>query len=231
MIHCLIIDDEPLALQLLAQYAERSTDLVLIKTFSNPIEALHFLNSHTIDLVFLDIQMPELTGIQLMKIINQKYEIIVTTAYSNYALEGYEFDVVDYLLKPISLDRFLIAVEKVKKRLSSSTERIKTSSAKKFFFVKSGHKTLRINFVDILRLESQGDYVAIILPHKIVLTLENLSYFEGVLPTDNFIRIHRSHIICLSKIDFIERNRVVINKAFIPISISYQKKFQEKIKY
>ncbi|MEL6942022.1 MAG: LytTR family DNA-binding domain-containing protein, partial [Bacteroidota bacterium] len=170
--------------------------------------------------------------IQLMKITKVKYEIILTTAYDQYALEGYDFDVVDYLLKPISLDRFMLAVEKAKKRIQQETSAIvvkETTSSKDYIFVKSGYKTLKINLSEILHLESLGDYVAIHTDTEKILTLENMSYFEESLPKEDFIRIHRSHIISISKIDFIEKNRVVIAERYIPISASYQALFWERI--
>lgn len=232
MIKCLIIDDEPLAIQLLADYVQKSKDLELVNTFSNPIEALHFLSENEVDLLFLDIQMPELTGIQLMKITKGKYEVILTTAYDQYALEGYDFDVIDYLMKPISLDRFMLAIEKAKKRMEAEGPTVVVKepiNAKDYIFVKSGYKTLKINLSDILHLESLGDYVAIHTKTEKILTLENMSHFETVLPKEDFLRVHRSHIIALSKIDFIERNRIVIQEKYIPISASYQAAFWERI--
>lgn len=236
MIKCLIIDDEPLAGQLLEVYTQRSPDLEHLATFSDPIEALHFLNEHKVDLLFLDIQMPELTGIQLMKITKGQYDIILTTAYKEYALEGYEFDVVDYLLKPISLDRFFLAVEKVKKRRStplapSHEPRDKNApvNSPDYLFIKSGHKTVRIDLADVYRLESLDNYVAIYTQEEKILTLENMSHFAEHLPAGNFIRVHRSHIVALDKIDFIERNRIVIQGNYIPISNSYRDAFWERV--
>jgi len=232
MIKCIIIDDEPLAIQLLADYVQKSKGLELVNTFSNPIEALHFLSENEVDLLFLDIQMPELTGIQLMKITKGKYQVVLTTAYDQYALEGYDFDVVDYLLKPISLDRFMLAIEKVKKRIQKETPTVmvkETNNFKEYIFVKSGYKTLKINLSEILHLESLGDYVAIHTTTEKILTLENMSHFEEILSSEGFLRIHRSHIIALSKIDFIERNRIVIKERYIPISASYQASFWKKI--
>jgi len=235
MIRCIIIDDEPLAGQLLAAYAARSADLELSGTFSNPIEALHFLGDNEVDLLFLDIQMPELTGIQLMKITKGKYQIVLTTAYEQYALESYEFAVTDYLLKPISLDRFLLAVEKVKSRRetpASTTPSAPASAppARNFLFVKSGHKTMRINYTDIIRLESMSNYVTIHTPTEKIMTLENMSALVESLPADRFVRIHRSHAIALDKIDFIERNRVVINDEYLPISDGYREAFWKLVK-
>ncbi|MEM9887826.1 MAG: LytTR family DNA-binding domain-containing protein [Bacteroidota bacterium] len=232
MIKCLIIDDEPLAVQLLADYVQKSKDLELINTFSNPIEALHFLSTQQVDLLFLDIQMPELTGIQLMKIANGKYDFILTTAYDQYALDSYNFDVIDYLLKPITLDRFMIAVEKAKKRRTSNTTPAATTEKainKVYIFIKSGYKTLKINLSDIYHLESLGDYVAIYTAKEKILSLENMSHFEATLPEEDFIRVHRSHIIALAKIDFIERNRIVIQEKYIPISASYQQAFWARV--
>lgn len=243
MINCLIIDDEPLAAQLLAAYAERSPDLNVLATFSNPINALHFLGDHSVDLLFLDIQMPELTGIQLLKITNGKYQVVLTTAYEQFALESYEFDVADYLLKPISLDRFLLAVEKVKTRLAVTDSNTidKTTPAgvvapsqavsqlKDYLFIKSGHKTVRLNLSDILRLESMSNYVTIYTPTEKIMTLENMSQLAEMLPDNEFVRVHRSHLVALSKIDFVERNRIVIAGTYIPISDSYKDDFWSRV--
>lgn len=248
MINCIIIDDEPLAGQLLAAYAERSPNLNVLGTFSNPIEALHFLSDNQVDLLFLDIQMPELTGIQLMKITKGKYQVVLTTAYEQYALESYEFDVADYLLKPISLDRFLLAVEKVKGRLATvvtptiSTEDVPKSDSpsdqvsvtstpiqKGYIFIKSGHKTIRLNLSDIIRLESMSNYVTIYTPTEKIMTLENMGQLAKSLPENEFVRVHRSHLVALAKIDFVERNRIVIGETYIPISDSYKEKFWDRV--
>ncbi|MEM6770454.1 MAG: LytTR family DNA-binding domain-containing protein [Bacteroidota bacterium] len=235
MIRCLIIDDEPLAGQLLAAYAVRSADLELLETFSNPIEALHFLGDNAVDLLFLDIQMPELTGIQLLKIAKGDHQVVLTTAYEQYALESYAFAVTDYLLKPISLDRFLLAVEKVKARrtvTASSTDPAPAAPAEQrsYLFIKSGHKTVRINYADIIRLESMSNYVTLHTPSEKVMTLENMSALMETLPADRFVRIHRSHAIALDKIDFIERNRVVVDGEHLPISDGYREAFWKLVK-
>jgi DNA-binding LytR/AlgR family response regulator len=232
MIKCLIIDDEPLAGQLLAAYAERSPDLEVAGTFSNPIEALHFLGENEVDLLFLDIQMPELTGIQLMKITKGKYEVILTTAYQEYAIESYDFDVADYLLKPISLDRFLLAVEKVKAKMvpkQAEAGQAPVANNKTFHFVKSGHRTVRIDYKDILRLESMSNYVTIHTPEEKIMTLENMGALVEALPADRFVRTHRSHTVALDKIDFIERNRVVIGGEYIPVSDGYKEDFWKMV--
>lgn len=246
MITCIIVDDEPLAGQLLAAYADRSPDLEVAGTFSNPIEALHFLGDNSVNLLFLDIQMPELTGLQLMKIARGDHQVVLTTAYEEYALESYDFAVTDYLLKPISLDRFLLAVEKVKSRMvpvntASSTfpapatappddEVLRSKTVRDYLFLKSGHKTVRVNLADIIRLESMSNYVTLHTPKEKIMTLENMSDLVAKLPEGRFVRIHRSHAIALDKIDFIERNRVIIAGEYLPISDGYKEAFWEKVK-
>jgi two-component system LytT family response regulator len=233
MLSCLIIDDEPLAIKLLLDYVNKTDGLELINTFSNPIEGLQFLGETPVDLVFLDIQMPELTGIQFMKIMNKKTNFILTTAYNQYALEGYEFDVIDYLLKPISLERFIIATNKAKDRILSKEtlpqplQSVQTSID--YIFVKTEYKVKKINLSDILYFEGMGDYINIQTPTEKILTLENIKSFSQRLPKNKFIRVHKSYIISLEKINFIERNRIIINEKYIPIGNTYQERFWEKI--
>lgn len=230
--NCIVIDDEPLAIQLLADYVQKTEGLTLIKTFSNPIKALQFINSQSIDLIFLDVQMPELSGIQLMKILNQQYQIILTTAYNSYAVEGFEYNVADYLMKPIAYDRFLIAIQKVQNRTQSSpqiTPSIELPAAN-FIFVKSEYRVQKINLDEIIYLEGLGDYVAIHTVKGKILTLENMKHFERKLPQQDFMRVHKSFLVALSKIDYIERNRIVIQEKRIPVSDSYKKVFWKRIK-
>lgn len=229
-VQCLLIDDEPLALQLLGDYLEKTAGLSLLGAFSNPIEALQFTYTNSPDLIFLDIQMPELTGIQLLKIFQQKHPVILTTAYQQYAMDGYEHDVIDYLLKPISYDRFLVAIQKFQQRKSAVSEAPIVTNSKHYIFVKSEYRVLRINLSDILFLEGLGDYVAIHTSKGKILTLENMKHFAAVLPIQQFMRVHKSYIIAFSKIDFIERNRVVIKDQRIPISDTYKKDFWQQIK-
>lgn len=235
MLNCIVIDDEPLAIRLLSDYIEKTDGLALLKAFSNPIEALQYADENRPDLIFLDIQMPELTGIQFMKIANGKYPIILTTAYDSYALDSYEFDVIDYLLKPISLDRFMIAANKAKERLqtqvSAATHTVGHSpaAAPGYIFIKSDYKTLKINLADILYLEGLGDYVCIHLPGKKILTLEKMKHLATTLPNNNFIRVHKSYLVAIDKIDFIERNRIVINEQRLPIGATYKEEFWSRI--
>jgi DNA-binding LytR/AlgR family response regulator len=229
MLKCLIIEDEPLASQLIESYIEKVNDLAFVKTFTSGIEALQFLQNNTIDLIFLDIQMPDLTGIQFMKIINGKYNVIFTTAYQEYALDGFEFDAIDYLLKPISFERFLVAIEKAKNKIVTKNDQ---SSIKypDYIFVKTEYRLQRIHLEDILYLEALGDYVSIITKSKKILTLDSMNNFEKSLSDSIFIRVHRSFIISKNKIDFIERNRIVIGEKYIPIGSTYKTFFLKQLK-
>lgn len=236
---CIIIDDEPLAVQLLADYVNKTDGLELLNTYTNPIVALQSLDTVPPDLVFLDVQMPELNGIQFLKITNRKYPVILTTAYENYALEGYEHDVIDYLMKPISYERFLMGISKAKERLKdkiltntpATTTVVATApSVANYIFVKSEYKIQKIDFSDILYLEGLGDYVAIHTATEKILTLENMKDLVAQLPRERFIRVHRSFVVAIEKIDFIERHRIVIGKKYIPISATYKDGFYEVIK-
>lgn len=234
MLKCIIIDDEPLAIELLTDYVNKADFLVFEKSFSDPIKAMQYLNEHEIDLVFLDIQMPELTGIQFMKILHNKTNFILTTAYDQYAMEGYEYDVIDYLLKPITIDRFMIAANKAKERLlegSAASDSIVVAQVDTpdYIFVKSEYKVQKINLNDISYLESMGDYVMITLEEGKVMSLETMKSFEERLPKSKFMRVHRSYIIPIDKIEYIERNRIKIKEKLIPVSNSYQKEFWERI--
>lgn len=232
---CLIIDDEPLAIRLLSDYVAKTDGLTLLQSFTDPIQALRFAEQQRPDLIFLDIQMPELTGIQFMKIANGKYPIILTTAYDQYALDSYEFDVIDYLLKPFSLERFTTAADKAIRRLSPThvAEQRKpqtgTAMAADYIFVKSDYKTLKIDLTDIYFLEGLGDYVAIHLEDRKILTLENMKHFEAILPGQHFIRVHKSFLVAINKINFIERNRIVIKDRRLPIGATYKDAFWERI--
>lgn len=232
MLRCLIIDDEPLAVKLLQDHVQACADTVLAKAFHNPIKAMQALDETEVDLIFLDVQMPELSGVQFAKIVQGRYPMVLTTAYPDYALEGYELDIVDYLLKPISLDRFERAVEKVLDRQDGQA--LVSASAKKeptppVLFVKSGYKTQRIDLADIRYLEGLSDYVRIQTGEGPVLTLDTLKNFNKTLPGERFVRVHKSWIVALPHIDYIERNRIIIGDQRIPIGATYQEEFWKRI--
>ena len=229
---CLIVEDEPLARNLLVQYVKKVSYLELTEASANPLQALEVLRNNQIDLMFLDIQMPEITGITLLKTLQKKPLVILTTAYSEYALESYELDVVDYLLKPITFDRFLRAVDKASQRISApavTPEPVVSDPGKPFVFIKDGTKLVKINYDDILYVEGLKDYVTIVTKTQKVVSLQRLKSLELQLPADKFIRIHHSYIIALKAIDTIHKGEVQIGAKFIPISDSYRKAFKEFI--
>ena len=236
---CLIVEDEPLARNLLTQYVDKVSYLTLQKTCSDPMEALSYLRDNPVDILFLDIQMPEITGISLLKILQKKPLVILTTAYSEYALEGYELDVADYLLKPITFERFLKAAEKAANRLSSMVSSPAETVAENktpgtdpippFIFVKDGTKLVKIRLQDILYVEGLKDYVTIHTRTQKVVSLQRLKSLEEQLPQDHFIRIHHSYIVSLEGIDAILKEKVQIGNALLPIGDTYRRAFREFI--
>jgi len=233
MRRCLLIEDEPLALALLSDYVGQCPAWELAASFTDPIKALRFLEEQSVDLILLDIQMPTLTGIQFIKVIGGKYPVIFTTAYENYALEGYELDAYDYLLKPISLERFLQAMQKAGQRLDQKeqnpSDATQNSTSLDYLFVKSGYKTIRLDFADICYLEGLGDYIAIHTQTEKILCLDSIKSFLERLPAKEFVRVHRSYAVALSKIDSIERNRIIIKEKYIPIGPKYQEAFWARV--
>ncbi len=233
MIRCLVVDDEPLALDILEDYISKVPFLHLVKTTTSAIEGLSLVQNDAIDLVFLDVQMPELTGIQFLKIINGKCDVILTTAYSQYALDGYDLDVVDYLLKPIAFDRFYKAAQKVLQSSgntnSSAPEVLSVQKNHDFIFVKTEHKIQKIYLDDILYIEGLKDYISIFTRSERIITLQNMKKMEESLPSKSFIRVHKSYIIALGKIESIERSRIQIGEKIIPIGDTYREYFFKQI--
>lgn len=233
MQNCLIVDDEPLARNLLKEYVLKVPDLHLVDTCSSPLAALEVLHREQVDLLFLDIQMPELTGISFLKTLQKKPFVILTTAYSQYALEGYELDVVDYLLKPITFERFLRAVDKVSQRGSSIPRNPAATAAgppkEDFVFVKDGTKLVKVELADVLYVEGLKDYVTIHTRTQKVVTLQRLKSLEEILPSDRFIRIHHSYIVAVSAIDAVHKGEVKVGQVLLPVSESYRKSFREFI--
>lgn len=240
ILKCIAVDDEPLALDIIEDYISKVPFLELVKRTENAIEALQLVQAGGIDLVFLDIQMPELTGIQFLKIATGKSNYILTTAYSQYALESYDLNVSDYLLKPIAFDRFYKAVEKVHNLLqkaepvvaSTETPNIQgvmaaapIQQAQDFIFIKTEHKIQKIELDDILYIEGLKDYISIFTKAERVITLQNMKKMEETLPKGEFIRVHKSYIISIDKIESIERSRITIAKKIIPIGDTYRDEF------
>jgi len=233
-INCLIVEDEPLARSLLIDYVQKVPYLSLIKACSGPMEAMEELRNNPVDLLFLDVQMPEITGISFLKSLQKKPLVILTTAYSQYALEGYELDVTDYLLKPITFERFLKAVDKVNQRLTSTvaaisapTEKSNTETSPSYIFVKDGTKLVKVRWEDILYVEGLKDYVTVHTRQQKIISLQRMKLLEEQLPADQFIRIHNSFIISLNSIDSVYKDKVQIGQAHIPIGDTYKKSFRE----
>lgn len=242
ILKCIAVDDEPLALDILEDYISKVPFLQLVKRTENAIEALQLVQAGGIDLVFLDIQMPDLTGIQFLKIASGKSNYILTTAYSQYALESYDLNVSDYLLKPIAFDRFYKAVEKVHNQLLKQEVAAPAAApviaqapvaqvanhngpVQDFIFVKTEHKIQKIQLDDILYIEGLKDYISIFTKTERVITLQNMKKMEETLPKGEFIRVHKSYIISVDKIESIERSRILIAGKTIPIGDTYRDEF------
>jgi two-component system, LytTR family, response regulator LytT len=231
MIRTIAIDDEPLALQLVKGYITRTPFLELTAVFDNPLDAMEYLQDNEVELIFLDIQMPDLTGTEFTRILGGSHKIIFTTAYEKYALEGFRLEAVDYLLKPFNYEEFLKAALKAEKliRLERADKGQEITANSEFLFIKSEYKIRRINFNDIRYIEGLKDYVKVhLLSENLpVLSLSSLKSLEEKLPKTKFMRVHRSFIVNLEKIDTIERSRIVFGKVYIPVSDQYKEQFQE----
>lgn len=231
---CIVVDDEALARKLLEKYISQIPNLELVATCKNPMEAAAVLQKESIDVMFLDIQMPQITGISFLKSLNQKPLVVFTTAYKQYALEGYALDIVDYLLKPFSFERFFQAVNKVSERLQSSSstigkQEITENNIKDYILVKSEHRVHRIKFSEIDYIESMQAYVAFHINGKRILSLNTMKKLEVQLPKNQFIRIHKSYIAAIDKVELLEGNQVVIGKTKLPIGASYRERVMKGI--
>ena len=233
---CVIIDDEPLAVDLLQDFVKKVDTLELVSTFNNAIDAVSFINQNNVDLIFLDIQMPHFSGIDFLNTIEKKPLVIFTTAYSDYAVEGFNLGAVDYLVKPIPFHRFLKAVVRAQQVLQpvSNTAIAENNNAPEieqdFMFVRAEYENVKLNFADILFIEGLKDYVKIYTTdNKFTLTLISLIKLENLLSSKGFARIHRSYIINIKHVKSIQKNKVLISDKRIPISESYKNTFFEKI--
>ncbi|MCX6232360.1 MAG: LytTR family DNA-binding domain-containing protein [Bacteroidetes bacterium] len=233
---CLIVDDEPLAQRIIEKYAEDVPTIEIIGKCKNAFEALQLLNDNHVDLLFLDINMPKLSGINFLKTLKNPPLTIFTTAYSEYALEGYELDVIDYLKKPFSFERFLKAVQKAQERVKEGSKETIVhevvsahNNEEGFIFVKSNKKTFKVNISDVFYIEALGDYVKIHTNDKVIVTYQSMKKIEALLPAANFTRIHKSYIVAISKIKSIEGNMVEIKDEKLPIGSNYKQEFQSII--
>ena len=217
---CIIVEDEPLALERTKGYVEKLPFLKLLATFDNGVDALLFLKDNTIDLLFLDINLGELSGIQMLEAAKPDCAVIITTAYHEYALKGYELNVTDYLLKPFTFERFFQAVEKAKVSLDK-----KETPEKKSVFIKTEYRLEQVLLSDIIYIEGMRDYRRIFLTGKSIMTLQTFKELEEMLPPSAVCRVHKSYMVAVDKIESIEKDRIKIGKERIPISDTYKSHF------
>lgn len=229
MINCIAIDDEPKALDIIERYCEKTDAICLKATFREPVKAVEFLNREKIDLVFLDINMPDINGIQLITTLAVKPMVIFTTAYSNHAVESYNLNAIDYLLKPITFERFLAAVNKAQNIFSiKNNEAVKSESAETVF-IKSGPQTYQVKISDIFYLEKDGNYITVYLRDKKILIRENMTDIFSIVPPDQFVRVHKSFVVAIKHITMIEVHQLIINGEKIPIGSTYRESLRVRL--
>ncbi len=230
-LNCLVVDDEPLAAKLISTYIERTPFLTLKAEVHTAEEALAILNAGGVDLVFLDIHIPRLSGMELARLVPENVNIVFTTAYSDHAVEGFRVNALDYLLKPVSYEEFLEAATRALKRVAPRPEPAQAEARKGFLLVKSEYRLVRIPFADIEYLEGLKDYVKIYLASdpKPILSLMSMKAVADELPEPSFMRVHRSFIVNLDKVRVIERNSIILGGRCIPVSDSYRPRFMEAL--
>ncbi|CAM3414203.1 LytR/AlgR family response regulator transcription factor [Flavobacterium chungbukense] len=229
-IKCVLIDDEPLAIKVLQNYFTNFTDFEVIATFNNSLEALDFINSTAVDAVFLDINMPMMTGFELISLIESKTKVIITTAFREFAAESYDLDVLDYLVKPIPLPRFIKCINKITTEYNLKNNiKVETTKGDSHIFIKVDKKMMKINIEEILFVEGMKEYIKVVTPDKTYITHKSLTSLSEELPADKFLRIHKSYVIALNKVKSIEGNRVQIQSYNIPIGRNYSKDVKNKI--
>ena len=229
-IKCVIIDDEPLAIKVLLNYFENFSDFEIIGTFNNSFEGLEFINSNTVDAVFLDINMPMMTGFELISLIENKTRIVITTAFREFAAESYDLEVLDYLVKPIPLPRFIKCIHKIEAEHNLKNNiKIENHRVEPHIFIKVDKKMVKINIDEILFVEGMKEYIKVVTPEKTYITHKSLTSLTEELPSDRFMRIHKSYTIALNKVKSIEGNRIQISSYTIPIGRNYSKEVKSKI--
>jgi two-component system LytT family response regulator len=229
-IKCVLVDDEPLAIKVLQNYFNNFTDFEVIATFNNSLEALDFINGTSVDAVFLDINMPMMTGFELISLIENKTKVIITTAFREFAAESYDLDVLDYLVKPIPLPRFIKCINKITTEYNLKNNiKVETTKGDSHIFIKVDKKMMKINIEEILFVEGMKEYIKVVTPDKTYITHKSLTSLSEELPADRFLRIHKSYVIALNKVKSIEGNRVQIQSYTIPIGRNYSKDVKTKI--
>lgn len=234
MFKCLIVDDEPLAIKLLEDHIGKVSFLELAGIYTNPLEALLAFNKTPVDLIFLDIQMPQLNGVQFMQLLQNRAQIIISSAYQEYAIEGFDYNVIDYLLKPISFERFYRAVEKAYNlknptaTISKSQEMFPATGG--YIFIKVENKMVRVELDDILFVEGLKNYVSIYTKTQRIVSLQVMKQLEEALPQNRFVRVHKSYIVALDKINSIEKQEIYIKDRIIPIGNTFLEYFNQMLK-
>jgi DNA-binding LytR/AlgR family response regulator len=226
-IKCLIVEDEPIAQDILKSYIDKTDFFEVTAQMNNAIEAFSYLQNHSVDLLFLDIKMPQMNGIELLKALSHKPKVIITSAYRDFALDAFDLDVVDYLLKPFSFERFLKAISKASNEHTINTGKTASgksfSEEKSFFFVKGNKQLQKIYIEEIVHIESQRDYLKFkMIDGEEITTRQTIGYYEQFLPAHLFIRIHRSYIVAVDKIKTVEVNRMLVRQQFLPIGRNYK---------
>ena len=223
MLKYIIIDDEPLAHEIIEEYCSMLPHLQFEKNCYSAMEAIQYLNKSTVDFIFLDINMPKLKGLDLLRTLSNPPATIITTAYKEHAIEGFELNVVDYILKPFSFDRLVKAVNKVSEtQLSKTVSKEITSETSTRFFIKGDKKHHQIDLKDLLFIEAYGNYTKLFLKGEMIVSHEKISQYQSILREDNFLRVHKSFIVAIDKIKFIEGNSILINEYRIPIGQTYK---------
>jgi len=229
---CIIVDDEPLAIEVIESHLKKFKEIDILARCNDAIEAFEILKNKSVDLIFLDIQMPQLTGLDFLKSLAKPPKVIITTAYREYALEGYELDVVDYLLKPISFERFMKAINKYYQCVNNSVIISDNSSVQdSYIYVKADKKVIKILLKDIFYIESLKDYVQIYTIRKSIVTKNQIGFLEEKLPADKFVRIHKSYIVSISRIDAFTSNTIEIKNKELPIGRSYKNLVLKTLNY
>ncbi len=238
-IKCIIVDDEQLARDLLERYTRKIPGLELLRSCKSPLEAIDFLQNENVDLMFLDIQMPDLKGTELLQSLKQKPVVIFTTAYQEYALEGYQLDVIDYMVKPISFERFLQGVNKAidqiklirnsAKNILTDHDKASEKNDKKYLHLKAEHKVHKINTDDILYIEGLKEYVTFFMEDKKIIVLESLKRLEASLPSNKFMRVHKSYIINSDKISLLYGNQIKIGEKYIPVGKTFKSEVVDRL--
>jgi len=229
MINCIAIDDEPKALEIIERYCQKIDSICLKATFREPVKAIEFLRNEEIDLIFLDINMPDISGIQLIATLAVKPMVIFTTAYSNYAVESYNLNAVDYLLKPITFERFLAAVNKAADSFALKNKTGTKNAGPGTVFIKSGPQTYQVKIAEIFYLQKDGNYITVYLKDKKILIRENMTDIFDIVPEEQFVRVHKSFVVAVRHITMIEVHQLIINGEKIPIGSTYREALRVRL--